>query len=159
MKVIDENGRVFGIINVVDLLVVLLLLAVLSVGAALVIGGDAGDDQQTESVTFTVEATDIQPYVADALPSPGELDDGNVTRIENASVEPATVLTTNASGAVLTREHPRLKTVTLTVTVDAQRIDGTYHVGNQGLKVGHSVRLDLGTVSLRGRVTALEAPA
>jgi hypothetical protein len=158
MEGIDENGRVFGVVNVIDLLVVLLVLAVVAAGVALVLGsGDGGgDDTQSETATITIRADSVQPYVADAVPPVGDLEGGNVTGIENKTVEPATIVTTNSTGDVLVREHPRLKTVTVTVTVNVSRTEGTLVYDQQRLKIGNSVSLDLNTVDLRGNVTAVE---
>ncbi|WP_340100760.1 DUF4330 domain-containing protein [Salinibaculum salinum] len=155
MEVIDENGRVFGVVNVIDLLVLLLVLAVVAAGVALVLGSGASE-AESETATITVRADSVQPYVADAVPPVGDLDGGSVTSIENKTVEPATIVTTNSSGDVLVREHPRLKTVTLTVTVDVSQTDGTRVYDEQSLKVGKGVSLDLHTVDLRGNVTAVE---
>lgn len=45
MEVIDEEGRVFGVVNVIDAIVVLLVVAVVVAGLALVFGGgDTGPD-------------------------------------------------------------------------------------------------------------------
>ena len=48
MDVIDEKGRLFGVVNVVDALVVLVVLAMLIAGTALVMGGDDGSEEPTE---------------------------------------------------------------------------------------------------------------
>ncbi len=159
MEVIDENGRVFGVINIIDMLVILLVFAVGTAGVALVLGsGDGGaTETRSETATITVRADSVQPYVADAVPPVGEVDGGNVTAIENRTVEPATVVTTNSAGDVLVREHPTLKTITVTVTVDVSRTEGTLVYDQQRLKIGNSVSLDLNTVDLRGEVTAVES--
>jgi hypothetical protein len=47
MEVIDEEGRLFGAVNVVDALVVLLVLAVVVAGAALVFGDTLGEGCST----------------------------------------------------------------------------------------------------------------
>ena len=43
MEVIDEKGRLFGVVNVVDALVVLVVLAMVIAGTALVMGGEEND--------------------------------------------------------------------------------------------------------------------
>jgi hypothetical protein len=159
MEVIDEKGRVFGVVNVVDLLVVVFLLAVVAAGAALVMGGGGAKGaatNQTESVTLTVQATDVQPYVAQAVPESGTVDPGNVTSVENKMVRPATIITENNSGGALARDHPRLKTVELDVIVMADRRNGTPYFDGRRLYVGSEIRLDFGNVVLSGDVTAVE---
>ena len=47
MELIDERGRLFGRVNVVDALVVLLVAAVVVAGVALVAGGSEGRIETT----------------------------------------------------------------------------------------------------------------
>jgi len=57
MEIIDEEGRLFGTINVVDALVVLLVLAVGIAGVALVVsGGGGGGPTETRYVTLDLGA-------------------------------------------------------------------------------------------------------
>ena len=51
MPIIDEEGRLFGTINVVDALAVLLVIAVALAGIALV-AGDIGGEMETQHVTL-----------------------------------------------------------------------------------------------------------
>ena len=153
MNFIDGEGRVFGVVNIIDLLVALFVLAVVVAGAALVVGpDDATDDRET--VTVTVRATGIQPYVADALAADA-VEGGNVTAIENVSVQPAAVFTQNESGAVLARDHPRLRTVEVDAVVEATNGSEGLVFGTTPLRVGQNVSLDAGTVVLSGQVTAI----
>lgn len=68
MEVIDEEGDLFGVANVVDVLVVLVLLAVVVAGAAIVFGGGSeseGPTLATENVTLDLGQ---QPtYIAAAI--------------------------------------------------------------------------------------------
>jgi len=66
MEIIDEKGRLFGVVNVVDALVVLLVLAVVAAGVALVVGGndspaDAGDENDTEATRYATLSYTV-PY-------------------------------------------------------------------------------------------------
>lgn len=51
MDILDENGRLFGVVNIVDLLVVLVVIAVAVAGAALVLGGDSEPEPEPEPAT------------------------------------------------------------------------------------------------------------
>ncbi|KAB7514641.1 DUF4330 family protein [Halosegnis rubeus] len=54
MELLDEHGRVFGIVNIIDLLVVLFVLAVAVAGIALVVGSDESGEPSEQQVTRTV---------------------------------------------------------------------------------------------------------
>ena len=63
MELIDEEGNLFGIVNVIDALVVLVLVAVLVAGVALVTGGSdpAEPDAASEGpelISGTVESVE-----------------------------------------------------------------------------------------------------
>jgi hypothetical protein len=55
MDILDEQGRIFGRVNIIDALVVLFALAVIVAGAALVFGGGGTDDQPAQTPTPTPE--------------------------------------------------------------------------------------------------------
>lgn len=55
MQVLDEQGRLFGRVNVIDVLVVVVVLAALLAGVALVMGGE-GSGTEPEYATVTFEA-------------------------------------------------------------------------------------------------------
>lgn len=65
-SLLDDEGRIFGLVNVIDVLVVLLVIAVVAAGAALLLGGEAGDSryatidlgEQPEFVAEQIEAGD-----------------------------------------------------------------------------------------------------
>lgn len=67
MDFIDEKGRLFGVVNVVDALVVLVVLAMVVAGVALLTGGDDADTapEDPEPQRYAVVAFDV-PTGSDA---------------------------------------------------------------------------------------------
>jgi archaellin len=61
MAVIDEEGRLFGVVNVIDLLVVLVVVAVVAAGVALLTGGD-DQGQQPDTGSNATNATTTVRY-------------------------------------------------------------------------------------------------
>ena len=67
MEVLDDSGRLFGMVNVVDALVVLFVVAVAVAGAALVFGGDGAAGTEPEQtnhaiVEYTLPANSMVEY-------------------------------------------------------------------------------------------------
>ncbi|MDS0281267.1 DUF4330 family protein [Haloarcula onubensis] len=158
-ELLDEHGNLFGVVNVVDALVVLLALAVVVAGVGLVWGGTDGD-RDTAATDRTVVYVDyrtdpVEPYVADAIPE-GSIETANVSSIENKSVAPADVVTENESGALSVRSHPIHRTVTLRVGLPVTRDGGEFLYAGTSLEVGTGLTLDLGPTTVSGRVTAVE---
>lgn len=69
MPLIDDDGNLFGGINVIDALVIVMLLAVLVAGAALVtsIGGESDSTGEAETRYATFELGQQPDYVVDRL--------------------------------------------------------------------------------------------
>lgn len=72
MPIIDDEGRILGVVNVIDALVVLLLLSVVVAGVALVTQGGGSENQQptTEHRYVTLDFGSQPAYVISALESP-----------------------------------------------------------------------------------------
>lgn len=161
VEILDDSGRVFGRVNVIDLFVVLIALAVFVAGVVLVAGGPAGtgDPVETEPVVLEVTADDVEPYVAEAVPAPGPIEGENVSRLRNVSVSPTQVVTTDSDGDVHLRDHPRLKRIDVTVEVAAVRRNGTVRYADRRIYPGRKITVDLDTVVFRGKVTTIGPPS
>jgi hypothetical protein len=68
MQVIDDEGRLFGAVNIIDLLVVLAVLAVVIAGVALVFSGDDGGTGPTLATTNVTLDLGTQPeYIVEQI--------------------------------------------------------------------------------------------
>lgn len=87
MDIIDEEGRLFGVVNVIDALVVVFVLAVVISGVALFLGGgepsspSSGEDQEDpEPLRYGTVTYDVPLHSPAATLEPGdELDSGGST--------------------------------------------------------------------------------
>ena len=71
MKMIDEKGRLWGKVNIIDLLVVLLVIAA---AVFLVVrrlpGKETGETEETkQNVTYQVQVTRVEPVIYDTVKS------------------------------------------------------------------------------------------
>ncbi|MFC7135289.1 MULTISPECIES: DUF4330 domain-containing protein [Salinibaculum] len=146
MPLIDEDGRLFGTVNIIDALVVLFVFAIAVAGVALVTGGGGGGGNTTNSETITrtivFQTTDQPAYVADAIQE-GAVGTSNVIAIENKSVVEST-----ENGTDL-----RL-TVNLTVSETG---DGLPTFGGERLYIGRQLQLDFGTTIVQGTVVDMRS--
>lgn len=162
MELIDENGNLFGKINLIDALVVLAVLVVIGAGASFVLGGNTDDGSTNKEqparteTTITVRAVGLQPFVADAI-SEGPVADDSTVAVENKRVEPTTVVVRDQNGSLHEREHPRKQTVTLRLTVSATKKGGELLFQGTPLEIGQRFDLDLGTVTIKGVVVELDS--
>ncbi|MUV85224.1 DUF4330 family protein [Natronomonas sp. CBA1123] len=80
MELIDEKGRLFGRVNIVDALVVLFAIAVLAAGAALVLGGsDAPDTSERMHVTVETPNQSATTFTPERVTYDGA--DANITDV------------------------------------------------------------------------------
>jgi hypothetical protein len=158
MNLIDDKGRLFGTVNVIDALAVLLVFAVVAAGAAFVLGADeqlTGTNQPTETTTIvTFQVAHLQPYVADAIPE-GPIQTDAIASVENKSIRPTEVVVKDQNGTLHEREHPRKKTVTLQLALNTTTTEDDVLFNGEPLEVGRQLTLDFGPVTVKGTVTEL----
>ena len=160
MDLIDDKGRLFGTVNIIDALAVLLVLAVVAAGAAFVLGTDDQPTDQTtnqpQNTTTTVifKIGHLQPYVADAIPE-GPIKTDAVAAVENKSVQPTEVVVKDENGTFHEQTHPRKKTVTLQLTLNTTTTKDDVLFRDKPLEVGRQLTLDFGPVTVKGTVTKL----
>lgn len=163
-KIIDEKGRVLGKINVVDLAVSLVLLAIIIViGVRLVStrmnanGKNPLSDKETVYVTLLSSL--VVPEVAESINVGDKLVANNhFTTGEVVSVksEPANYVANNAEGKAVKSEHPLWKDVTIVIkdTVDPSSV--VLKAGEQEVRVGYSYIFKTQTVETNCKIRAVE---
>ena len=150
MKLIDEKGRLFGKINLIDLLVVLLIVAVLAaviwkLGGSRAAAAVAGTEKKA---VYTVEFEDVSADIAEYAKT--QVD----KTLVNDSKQIAAVITD-----VRTEPYDNeLGHVRLYITVEASAsfTGNVYKVGPQEVRVGYEYILKTSEFELTGLISALE---
>lgn len=162
MKLIDDRGNLFGAVNIIDALVVLLVVAVAGAGVAFVVGGEDTTQSPNQPepapeishTAATLEITGVQPYVADAL-TVGPVEADGIVAVDNKSVSATTVVTEDEAGNLYERAHPQKRTVTLQVTLETTAKGNETMFGEKPLEIGRTASFDFGNVTVKGTVTEL----
>ena len=95
MSVIDKKGRIFGKLNIIDLIAILLIVAVLALIGYKLLGSDEDLAGSGQRVVYTVEVKGVEPevydFIQDNLPSQltasNEMLDAYVTAAEGTLIE------------------------------------------------------------------------
>lgn len=141
---IDERGRVFGVVNVVDLLVSTFVVALFASGVVVVADDIGVGTSESVRQTVVVETGPHGAHVSEAITS------GDVPTAEGLSVRNVAVVNETDSGSTL---H-------LTVSLRVQQTDdGLPQYRGERLVVDRTLRLDLGDVIVSGRVIDIVEPA
>lgn len=67
MKVVDEKGKLFGKLNIIDLLVIIFIIAAVVVVGVKFLGGGSEDEAAAEKLTYTVHVTALDSEVVERV--------------------------------------------------------------------------------------------
>lgn len=153
MKIIDQNGRLFGKISVIDLLVIA-VVAVLAVALNFKNNqSHTGTSVQEEKITFQILVRGVRSYVADSIAINDSIYDQNYSsggralgKITDIRVErdPGTVVSAISDGTVVLAEAEGAVDLLLTV-------EGTGLINGKSVSVNRIY--DLGVNSSRSYYT------
>ncbi|OPZ74257.1 MAG: hypothetical protein BWY80_00662 [Firmicutes bacterium ADurb.Bin456] len=135
MKVIDEKGRLFGLINIVDLLVVAAILLVIG-GAAYKIK-ERGGSGTARTVQATILAPALRPEMltgiqaGDRMVSGSSFTDVVIKKIE---IRPAFMITTDSQGRRVEAYDPYLKDLIVVVEGKTVISGGVINLGGQEIR-------------------------
>ena len=141
MDVIDDDGNLFGIVNVVDALVVLIVLAVVVAGAAFVFTDDPAPGPDTDTTYATLDLGTQPAYIVDAI-NEGDTfapDDTSELTITDVHVTPRD----NDIG------------VTLRVALDGEADEDTITYANAPPRLGRSLTIETPQYEVSGQIRAV----
>lgn len=163
MSVIDKKGKLFGKLNIIDLIAILLILAVLAlIGYKLLDGKSSSLAGGGQSIVYTVEVKGVEPEVYEnikaMLPSQlmaaEEMLDAYVTDVQATPVENDTynvVWNDSLKQNVITRVEGG--TYDLVFTIEGTITNTlTSELGTQEIRVGKSHIVKTTTFELEGGV-------
>lgn len=148
MKIIDEKGRLFGKLNLIDLLVVILLLAVIFAVVWKLGAGKAAENASTQSygVTFTVVVDDVHEEVCQFAE----------TQLGEKIVNSGKVLDATLTGCEAKPQEDGKYTLYLSVEGTATMSELVYKLGTQDVRVGFEYIVKTSAFELTGIVCDLE---
>lgn len=163
MSIIDKKGKLFGKLNIIDLIAILLILAVLAlVGYKFLDGKPSGLSGSGQSIVYTVEVKGVRPEVYESvkemLPSQlmaaDEMLDAYVTDVKATPVENDTYeVSRNRDTGKETISRTSGGTYHLVFTIEGT-INNTMtsELGTQEIRVGKSHIVKTTTFELDGGI-------
>lgn len=133
-KIIDEHGRVFGKVSIIDFFVILIVIVI---AAALYVKFNVLDATNktaaSDTVAYTVTIYGVRGYTADAIKTGDILFDkngganpvGTVTDIQKVNAKKASE---KADGTIVMGDYMGRYDVTLTITANGAKNDGRFLV-------------------------------
>ncbi len=170
MSMIDKKGKIFGKLNIIDLIAILLIVAVLAlIGYKLLVRSPGGLAGEGQAVVYTVEVKGVEPevyeFIQKQLPSQlmaaNELLEASVTDVTATPVEHDTyAMMWNANLGVETLTQVDAGTYNLVFTIEGTVKDNlSSELGTQEIRVGKSHIVKTATFELEGGIiTSCERP-
>lgn len=165
MKIVDEKGRLFGKLNLIDLLVILLIAAVLAAAVLKITGTDTANNSYAKSlnrnIVYTVicrviyrdVAEEAKKEVGNQLMASGELvDDCFVTAVE---IRPYYESYVDGDGKLQHQASEEFCDVLFTIEGEAPYVENAYKIGTQEVRVGKAHIVKTSTCEINGTVATL----
>ena len=144
MKIIDKKGRLFGLINIVDLLIIVLLLALVAVGVKRFGNKAAVGEATTKKGVITAEIKDVRDVTAKNVKVGDPIYDYDkgtlIGKILTAQVEPYKDKT-EYQGKFFNAEVPDKYRVIVTLDADVKETQDFYQVGTEQIRIGAEMRI------------------
>ncbi len=140
---IDDDGNLFGVVNVVDALVVLVILAAVVAGAALVFSDDQAPEPETETATThaTLDMGTQPAYIVDAI------NEGDTYAPDDTSTVTVTDVHVTPRGDDIG--------VTLRVELRGERNGDAITYANAPPRLGRTIALETSRYEVSGQIRAV----
>ena len=145
MKIIDRQGRLFGLINIIDVLVVLLVVSALGFYVYKHKAVNPRLAPAAKTYTVRVLVQELRKVTVDEL-RPGLVVkefDANVVMgtIRSVDAKPAVRNVQRADGTIVPSPIPDRYDVTLTIEAPAQTTDWSIRIANTEMRIGSTIKV------------------
>lgn len=158
--ILDEKGKLFGKVNLLDVIIVGMVIAVL-VAAYLFFSRPGSKAAGTLQTVYTVEVTQMDEAYFEHI-KPGEAVENGQTRdpmgtVLSVEVKPARVVATNARDGVFQMDELEGKYDGLvTISCDAQVEYPDLMAGKEALKIGKRLALRSESTAMHGYIVGMQ---
>lgn len=169
MKIMDEKGKLFGVINIIDLAVLLVIFAVFIAAASRLVSSrsNAGGESPLapeEDLYVTLYSSAVIPEIVTELKVGDHLVANNkVTDAEIVSItsKPADYIAADQNGKPVLSKNPLWKDVIVVIKDKAKKSDVILKAGEQEVRTNYSFILKTQTVEVNSKIRGVafgEAP-
>lgn len=156
MKIIDKRGRLFGLINIIDLFISIILIALIGFGVYKVFKVNPTVAVNTEKVTMVYMIQEVRDVTYNAIEE-GEIvkdyDKNTVYgKVAKKEALPATKMINTADGRMVEAQIPNRFDVKIYIEGDAVVSKTGVYMGNQEVRIGYPVAIKGRKFGVRGFV-------
>lgn len=157
----DKNGKLFGKVSIIDLLVVLAVIVGIA-GFSVRFYSNAADNViEKTKFEYVVEIRDVRSFTVDALDKKGIVTEkksgGIIGEIVNVESEPYTAQMAMSNGRLVSAKVPEKFVVKVTVHGEGNETENGYYIGeNVELSVGSTVTMASKYANSSGKITSIK---
>lgn len=159
MKVINEKGKIFGLINIIDMCVLLMVLLIIMGGFKL-FGNRWAKVQPNGEVYVQLEVSNVRQATIDGLKIGDELNyyDENIEfgTIEEKTVEPFIDNIQTDDNKLVATEVPNKYVINLKMKCKAYITEDVIVINGQHTRIGNQFSVKNRTVSVQGTVLKVD---
>ena len=157
---IDENGKIGGKINLIDLLIVVVILAVIAFAVSRFLSNDDMDNAGSDPVIIEFTCAEVNDYTARQLETGVPVLDGNANKALGTAVDftvdDATTTFVTDSGKAVLVSIPETKSVVISIE-GAGKLDGNgLLIDGTRYGIGHSTVIFVGKCRLSGKISGID---
>lgn len=163
MKIINEKGRLFGIINPVDLVILLVvLLAAAGIGVKVFGAAEAAVEKDMVMATVTVQCRGAMPEIVAGIQNSNPV---GQTLLSNNATTQGTIksvaysdymnIATTDKGEFLYKVDPIRKNLTFTIEAPVDRASNAPSIGAQEIRVGASFSIKTKYIHINGTIESI----
>lgn len=156
---LDKNGKLFGKINLIDLILVLIIIAAVAFAAKKVVT-DRNKVTDVSSVRITFYAEEIPDYVTTALKNGVSVldmtENVNIGTVESFKVGEPIGYVTDTKGQVQEVQRTGYKSATITVLAKAQLGEHGATIDKVLYAVGHSLTIYAGDAKVYLKISDIQ---
>lgn len=158
MKIVDEKGKLFGLINLIDLLLIVVVVAGIAFAAVKFSDSSAITTGQTVSMSFYTE--EVSDFVAEKIKVGDALMDADrnvaLGTVTDVKIEPGISWSTNSDGEPVKASREGFVSITITGEMIGEAFENGVIIGATKYGVGHSMTLRAGDAKIYLRVSDLQ---
>jgi hypothetical protein len=162
MRILDERGRLFGLINIIDLCALFIIILLIGIVGFKLLNNNiktpgAASNEAIVSVRCSLvdeaAAKALQSQIGQQLVSGTNFIDGTVTSVTYKAAE--TVLAT-AAGKYVVANHPEKKDVFVTMKIHINSHSAVIKLGPQEIHIGDQFYVKTHTVQMLGNIEDIQ---
>lgn len=160
MKLIDEKGKIFGKINLIDLVVVFLIVFLVTAFCYKILAPKVSTSQLAQGeVTALIKCTSKTEHLAKSIQKGQKLVFGTnyieAATITDVSYSASDSITTDSQGNLRMVKHPILKDILISIQANVNTNAAILKVGTQELCQGKKFTVKTHTLEIDGSVESI----